>query len=215
MENVKNTAIEAPISDIEKEKKIIKPTLLGNIVNDIMKKHFKDIVDCKFTANMEEKLDDVEHGKRAWKEVIKQFYPTFKKDLDIAEEQLEKVALPVVETDVVCEKCGRHMIERISKYGKFLACPGFPECRNIKPILVEAGVNCLKCGGKVIVRKTKRGRKYLGCENNPKCDFMTWDNLSKEKCPKCGSFMLEKSASKKKTVRCANEECDFERVYEK
>ena len=194
---------------IEKEKKCLKPTFLGEIVNDIMKKYFKDIVNCKFTANMEEELDDVETGKREWKDVIRQFYPSFKNDLEMAEEQLQKVELPQVVTDVICEKCGRNMVEKISKYGKFLACPGFPECRNIKPIVVEAGVNCLKCGGKVLVKKTKKGRKYLGCENNPKCDFMTWDTLSKEKCPKCGAFMLEKGTAKKKTVRCANEECDF------
>ena len=200
---------------IEKEKKMIKPTFLGNIVNDIMKKYFKDIVDCKFTANMEERLDDVEQGEREWKDVIREFYPSFKKDLDEAEEQLEKVELPVVETDIICEKCGRNMVEKISRYGKFLACPGFPECRNIKPILVETGVNCLKCGGKIVIKKTKKGRKYLGCENNPKCDFMTWDSLSKEKCPKCGSFMLENNTAKKKTVKCANEKCDFERVQNK
>ena len=200
---------------IEKEKKAIKPTLLGNIVNDIMKKYFKDIVNCKFTANMEEELDDVETGKREWKDVIRKFYPTFKDDLDVAEEQLHKVELPQVVTDVICDKCGRNMVEKISKYGKFLACPGFPECRNIKAIVVEAGVNCLKCGGKILVKKTKKGRKYLGCENNPDCDFMTWDTLSTEKCPKCGSFMLEKGTAKKKTTRCANEECDFVRETNK
>lgn len=196
---------------IEKEKKTIKPTFLGNIVNDIMKKYFKDIVNCKFTANMEEELDDVETGKREWKDVMRKFYPTFKSDLDIAEEQLQKVELPQVVTDVICDKCGRNMVEKISKYGKFLACPGFPECRNIKAIVVEAGVNCLKCGGKILVKKTKKGRKYLGCEHNPDCDFMTWDTLSTEKCPKCGSFMLEKGTKKKKTTRCANENCDFVR----
>ena len=200
---------------IEKEKKMIKPTLLGNIVNDIMKKHFQNIVDCKFTANMEEELDDVETGKLEWKDVIRKFYPEFKRDLDIAEKQLEKIELPLVVTDVICEKCGRNMVEKISKYGKFLACPGFPECRNIKPIVVEAGVNCLKCGGRVLVKKTKKGRKYLGCENNPKCDFMTWESLSKEKCPKCGAFMLEKNTNKNKIVRCANPKCDFVRERDK
>lgn len=200
---------------IEKEKKAIKPTFLGNIVNEIMKKYFKDIVDCKFTANMEENLDDVETGSREWKDVIRSFYPAFEKDLNSAEEHLEKVALPQVVTDVICDKCGRNMVEKISRYGKFLACPGFPECRNIKAIVVEAGANCLKCGGKILVKKTKKGRKYLGCENNPKCDFMTWDSISKEKCPKCQSFMLEHSTSKKKIVRCANEECDFMRESDK
>lgn len=200
---------------VEKEKKTLKPTFLGNIVNDILKKYFKDIVDCQFTANMEESLDDVETGTREWKDVIRNFYPSFSEYLNIAEEQLEKIELPQVVTDVICEKCGRNMVEKISKYGKFLACPGFPECRNIKAIVVEAGANCLKCGGKILVKKTKKGRKYLGCENNPKCDFMTWDSIAKEKCPKCQSFMLEHSTSKKRVLRCANEECDFEREIEK
>lgn len=200
---------------VEKEKKTLKPTFLGNIVNDILKKYFKDIVDCQFTANMEESLDDVETGAREWKDVIRNFYPSFSEYLNIAEEQLEKVELPQVVTDVICEKCGRNMVEKISKYGKFLACPGFPECRNIKAIVVEAGANCLKCGGKILVKKTRKGRKYLGCENNPKCDFMTWDSIAKEKCPKCQSFMLEHSTSKKRVLRCANEECDFVREIEK
>lgn len=192
---------------VEKEQKQLLPTELGKIVNDIMKNYFTEIVDVDFTAQMEQKLDDVEGGNKFWKEIIKQFYSGFEGVLKIAEEEIGQIEIPEEVSDVICEKCGRNLVVKMSRFGKFLACPGFPECRNTKPILEEAGVNCPECDGKVIIKKTKRGRKYLGCENNPGCKFMTWDKIAKELCPKCGAFMLTKTTGKKKETKCSKEQC--------
>ncbi|HHV60667.1 MAG TPA: type I DNA topoisomerase [Clostridiaceae bacterium] len=194
---------------VEKDKKILYPTELGKIVTDIMKEYFKDIVDVDFTARMEKDLDDVEEGHKDWVQMMREFYPAFEDVLKEAESKLEKVELPVEETDIKCEKCGRNMVIKMGRFGKFLACPGFPECRNAKPILEEAGVDCPKCGGKVIIKKTKKGRKYIGCENNPKCDFMSWDLPAGENCPKCGSFMVKKFVKKRPVIQCIK--CDYEK----
>jgi len=194
---------------VEKDKKILYPTELGKIVTDIMKEYFKDIVDVDFTARMEKNLDDVEEGHKDWVQMMREFYPAFEDVLKEAESKLEKVELPVEETDIKCEKCGRNMVIKMGRFGKFLACPGFPECRNAKPILEEAGVDCPKCGGKVIIKKTKKGRKYIGCENNPKCDFMSWDLPAGENCPKCGSFMVKKFVKKRPVIQCIK--CDYEK----
>ena len=157
-----------------KENKVIYPTELGEIVIDILKSYFKDIVDVDFTANMEEQLDEVERGEIPWKKVIREFYPNFSETLKTAEEEIGNIDIEEV-TDIICENCGRNMVVKYGRYGKFLACPGFPECRNTKALYEEAGVDCPSCGGKIIIKKTKKGRKYYGCENNPECEFMSWN----------------------------------------
>jgi DNA topoisomerase-1 len=199
---------------VVKDGKAIMPTELGKIVNEIMKKYFEEIVDIEFTAQLEKKLDDVEEGYKKWVEVMQSFYPKFEAVLQEAEAQIGNIEVPDEVTDEICEKCGRNMVIKMSRYGKFLACPGFPECRNARPILEETGVKCPKCGGKVYIKKSRKGRKYLGCENNPTCSFMSWDMHSKESCPKCGNFLLKKYSGKKVQYKCSNEECDFTKVEE-
>ncbi|MCX7843006.1 MAG: type I DNA topoisomerase [Clostridia bacterium] len=194
---------------VEKDKKLLVPTELGKIVTDIMKNHFKDIVDIQFTAQMEKTLDDVEDGERKWVDVMGDFYTRFIDVLKDAETRIGHVELKDEETDVKCEKCGRNMVIKHGRYGKFLACPGFPECRNARPLLEEAGVNCPKCGAKVMVKKTKKGRKYYGCEKNPACSYMTWDTPIRENCPECGSFLVKKFSGKKSQVKCGNEACKY------
>ena len=194
---------------VEKDKKFFIPTELGKIVTDIMRNYFREIVDVQFTAQMEKQLDDVEEGQKRWVEVMRNFYGPFADVLKDAESHLEHVEVPDEVTDIICEKCGRNMVKKMGRFGKFLACPGFPECRNTRPIVEEAGVQCPKCGGKVHIRKTRKGKKYLACENNPNCGFMTWDMPAGESCPKCGSFMVKKSSSRKAQLKCSKEECGY------
>jgi len=193
---------------VERNKKQLVPTELGKIVNQLMVANFPDIVNVNFTADMEDKLDKVEEGLIQWKAVLREFYEPFKETVKRAE-TIEKIEMPVEQSDEICEICGRNMVVKMGRFGKFLACPGFPECKNTKPFLEEAGVKCPKCGGKVIYRKTKRGRKYLGCENYPKCDFMTWDMPSDKVCPKCSSFVTQKTKASIITYKCSNPECDY------
>ncbi len=194
---------------VTKEAKNLFPTELGEMVDEIMKTYFPDIVDIDFTANMEKRLDDVEMGKEEWKQIIRDFYPDFKKSVENAAEKLEKIEIKDEETDIVCEKCGRNMVIKYGRYGKFLACPGFPECQNAKPYFEEAGVNCPECGGKVLIKKTKKGRIYYGCEHNGDgCDFMSWNKPTGEKCPECGAFLEEKGRRNPKIV-CSNEKCGY------
>lgn len=200
---------------IVKEGKTLIPTELGRIVNDIMKKHFQDIVDVEFTAQLEKKLDDVEEGAKKWVEVMQGFYSQFVDVLKEAEAQIGNIEIPDEVTEEICEKCGRNMVIKMGRYGKFLACPGFPECRNARPIFEDAGVQCPKCGGKVYIKKTKKGKKYYGCEHNPQCDFMTWDMPTNEKCPKCDGFLVKKFSGKKVQFKCINEACDYVRMEER
>lgn len=194
---------------VTKEARNLFPTELGEMVDEIMKTYFPDIVDIDFTANMEKRLDDVEMGKEEWKQIIRDFYPDFKKSVENAAEKLEKIEIKDEETDIVCEKCGRNMVIKYGRYGKFLACPGFPECQNAKPYFEEAGVNCPECGGKVLIKKTKKGRIYYGCEHNGDgCDFMSWNKPTGEKCPECGAFLEEKGRKNPKIV-CSNEKCGY------
>ena len=194
---------------VTKEAKNLFPTELGEMVDEIMKTYFPDIVDIDFTANMEKRLDDVEMGKEEWKQIIRDFYPDFKKSVENAAEKLEKIEIKDEETDIVCEKCGRNMVIKYGRYGKFLACPGFPECQNAKPYFEEAGVNCPECCGKVLIKKTKKGRIYYGCEHNGDgCDFMSWNKPTGEKCPECGAFLEEKGRKNPKIV-CSNEKCGY------
>ena len=190
---------------ITKEGKNLYMTELGEVVNHIMLQSFPSIVDVNFTANMEGLLDMVEEGKVQWKEVIRNFYPDLDEAVKIAEKELESVEIEDEVTDVICEECGRNMVIKYGPHGKFLACPGFPECRNTKPYLEKIGVPCPECGSEVVIRKTKKGRKYYGCENNPECNFMSWQKPSKEKCPECGGYMVEKGNK----LACADEKCGY------
>ena len=188
-----------------KENKNLYVTELGEAVNSIMTEAFSSIVDEHFTANMESLLDSVEEGTVNWKTVVSNFYPDLDEAVKQAEKDLEKVQIADEVTDVICEECGRNMVIKYGPHGKFLACPGFPECRNTKPYFEKIGVACPKCGKDIVLRKTKKGRRYYGCENNPECDFMSWAKPSSEKCPKCGSYMVEKGNK----LACANEQCGF------
>ena len=190
---------------VTKEAKNLYLTEIGEVVNNIMKQSFPSIVDANFTANMEGLLDMVEEGKVAWKDVIRNFYPDLDEAVKRAEIELESVKIEDEVTDVICEECGRNMVIKYGPHGKFLACPGFPECRNTKPYLEKIGVPCPVCGKDVVIRKTKKGRKYYGCENNPECDFMSWQKPSKEKCPDCVGYMLEKGNK----LVCADEKCGY------
>ena len=190
---------------VAKENKNLYMTELGEVVNNIMVQAFPSIVDVNFTANMESLLDKVEEGVVNWKTVVSNFYPDLDEAVLNAEKELAKVKIEDEVTDIVCEECGRNMVIKYGPHGRFLACPGFPECRNTKPYLEKIGVACPKCGKDIVLRKTKKGRKYYGCENNPDCDFMSWQKPSKEKCPKCGGIMVEKGNK----LLCINEACGF------
>ena len=190
---------------VAKEQKNLYVTELGEVVNNIMKQAFPSIVDVNFTATMEGLLDCVAAGTVKWKTVVSNFYPDLKKDVDAAEEELEKVDIQDEVTDVICDNCGRNMVIKYGPHGRFLACPGFPECRNTKPYFEKIGVPCPKCGKELVLKKTKKGRKYYGCEDHPECDFMSWQKPSVKKCPKCGSYMVEKGNK----LACSQETCGY------
>lgn len=196
---------------VAKEGKNLYLTEIGEVVNNIMKQSFPSIVDVNFTANMEGLLDGVAEGKIKWKTVIENFYPDIEQAVQKAEEELEHIKIEDEVTDVICEQCGRNMVVKYGPHGKFLACPGFPDCKNTKPYLEKIGVACPICGKEVVLRKTKKGRKYYGCEDNPECDFMSWQKPSKEKCPKCGKYMVEKGNK----LCCSDEHCGFAENKEK
>lgn len=190
---------------VAKENRNLYLTELGEVVNNIMKQSFPAIVDVNFTANMEGLLDKVAEGKVEWKSVIENFYPDLDQAVKTAEKELETVKIEDEVTDVICEECGRNMVIKYGPHGRFLACPGFPECRNTKPYLEKIGVKCPKCGKDIVIRKTKKGRRYYGCEDNPECDFMSWQKPSEKKCPKCGGYMVEKGSR----LVCVNAECGY------
>lgn len=190
---------------VAKENKNLYLTEIGEVVNNIMKQSFPAIVDVNFTANMEGLLDKVAEGKVEWKSVIENFYPDLEEAVKKAEEEQESVKIEDEVTDVICEECGRNMVIKYGPHGRFLACPGFPECRNTKPYLEKIGVACPKCGKEIVLRKTKKGRKYYGCEDNPNCDFMSWQKPSEKKCPKCGSYMVEKGNK----LVCGDQKCGY------
>ncbi len=192
---------------VMREKKQLYPTELGVMITDMMKEYFSDIVDLAFTADMEERLDEVEEGERDWHEVISDFYGPFEKTLEHAESQIEKVEIQDEVSDVPCDKCGAMMVYKIGRFGRFLACPNFPECRNTKAIQVEIEAPCPKCGGKLHEKTTRKGRKFYGCERYPDCDFVSWEMPVKEKCPKCGGYMVFKRGKKENYYLCANEAC--------
>lgn len=190
---------------VAKENKNLYVTELGDVVNRMMKQSFPSIVDTSFTANLEYLLDKVGDGTVSWKTVVRNFYPDLDEAVKQAEAELESVKIADEVTDEICELCGRNMVVKYGPHGKFLACPGFPDCKNTKPYLEKIGVACPKCGAEIVIRKTKKGRQYYGCEHNPDCDFMSWQRPSKEKCPQCGSFMVQKGSK----LVCSNEECGY------
>jgi len=201
---------------VGREKKSLLPTELGKVTTKLLKENFENIVDVEFTANMEAKLDDVENGDVEWKQVLRDFYPGFKSDIDRAEKELEHVKVADEVSDVQCEKCGRMMVYKIGRSGKFLACPGFPSCRNTKSIRVEAGVACPKCGKPLLTKRTRTGKTYYGCEDFQNCDFMTWDiPLKSRTCPQCGKALFTNiSRAGRKTV-CLNPACGYEEAPKK
>ena len=190
---------------VAKENKNLYLTEIGEVVNNIMKQSFPSIVDVNFTANMESLLDGVAEGKVRWKTIIENFYPDLEAAVEKAETELEQVKIEDEVTDVICEECGRIMVFKYGPHGKFLACPGFPDCRNTKPYLEKIGVPCPVCGKDVVIRKTKKGRRYYGCEDNPECEFMSWQKPSTKKCPRCGKYMLEKGNK----LVCSDEQCGY------
>ena len=190
---------------VAKENKNLYMTELGEVVNNIMKEAFPSIVDVYFTATMEQLLDSVEEGKVQWKSVIRNFYPDLEVAVKKARQELEQVKIEDEVTDVICEQCGRNMVVKYGPHGKFLACPGFPECKNTKPYLEKIGVPCPICGKDVVIKRSKKGRIYYGCENNPDCEFMSWQKPSREKCPSCHSYMLEKGNK----LVCSDKQCGY------
>ena len=195
---------------VTKENKVFYPTELGEIINEIIESSFDDIINVGFTANMEEDLDKVETGEVEWKTIVRSFYPTLDARIKEAEEKIGNVTIQDEVTDVICENCGRNMVIKMGRFGRFLACPGFPDCRNTLPLYEDAGVNCPVCDAKVQIRKTKKGRKYYCCEKN--CGFMSWNLPTKEKCPRCNGYMTVKGRKSKQAV-CANAECGFRKDY--
>jgi DNA topoisomerase-1 len=197
---------------VVREKKQFAPTELGIIVVDLLKEFFPEIIEIEFTANMEQKLDEIEEGELDWKQVIQEFYQPFAKLLEHAEQEMGPVDIPDEETDEKCEKCGRNMVIKMGRYGKFIACPGFPECRNTRPLLQTIGVPCPACGADIVVRKTKKGRAFYGCSRFPECDWVSWNKPTTEKCPSCGEILVEKSNRKEQKLVCSREDCDYQRL---
>ncbi|MGE5484302.1 MAG: type I DNA topoisomerase [Ignavibacteriales bacterium] len=197
---------------VVREQKRFKPTDLGRVVVDLLRQHFPNIIDVDFTAGMEQALDEVESGGRDWLDLLNDFYEPFSEMLEVADKRIEKVERPEEASDVRCELCGRQMVIKRGRFGKFLACPGFPECRNTKPITEPAGVKCPLCGLDVVVRKSKKGRRFYGCSGYPQCQFVCWDKPVKEVCPECGAFLVEKRGKGKGLVyRCSREGCRYSR----
>ena len=190
---------------VAKEQKNLYITELGEVVNSIMKKSFASIVDVNFTAYMEGLLDRVEDGSVKWKTVVENFYPDLHEAVEVAQKELEEVKIEDEVTDVICEECGRNMVIKYGPHGKFLACPGFPECRNTKPYLEKIGVACPKCGEDIVIRKTKKGRRYFGCISYPDCDFMSWQKPVAKRCPQCNGPMVEKGNK----IVCMDEQCGY------
>ena len=193
---------------VQRIDKHFQPTELGFVVVDMLEEYFKNIVDVKFTANLENELDEIAEGRVRKNNLLREFYDPFEETLAKADEAIGHVELPVEVSDVPCELCGRMMVVKQGRFGKFLACPGFPECRNTKPLLVDTGVKCPKCGGAIVERKTRRGRNFYGCKNYPECDYTTWDQPQQEKCPECGAFMLKHHYKNGRALLyCSNDDC--------
>ena len=199
-----------------REKKNLIPTELGFIVNKILSDYFNQIVDVEFTADMEKKLDHIEEGSEEWREVVDEFFKPLKVAIDKAEKEVAKVVIEDKVSDVPCDKCGRMMVIKRGRYGDFLACPGYPECKNAKPIVEELDVPCPECGKKIVVKKSKKGKKFFGCSGYPECKFVSWNEPVKDKCPKCNAYMVLKYSKKDGNyVQCSNSECGYKEVIKK
>jgi DNA topoisomerase I, bacterial len=193
---------------VSREKKRLYPTELGRMVTEMMEEYFTNIVDTEFTAGLENKLDEVEDGTVEWKAILRDFYPPFEKTLEAAESQIEKIEVKDEISDIPCDKCGAMMVYKMGRFGKFLACPNFPDCRNTKPILIYLDAPCPKCGARLMEKTSKKNRKFYGCEKYPECDFVSWDIPVKEKCPLCGTYMTQKRNKNGEIWHvCANESC--------
>lgn len=199
---------------VKREAKTLYPTELGEVMTNLLKERFPKIVNYKFTAQMEEKLDEVEHGQEEWVELLDEFYSDFDKTLKKAKEEMVGVKLQLKEdqTDIICDKCGRQMVVKVGRYGKFIACPGYPECKNVLKFVEKTGVKCPKCNGDVIVKHTKKKRVFYGCSNYPECDFVSWNEPVNERCPQCGGILFKKKGKKPK-LYCATEGCGFEKEF--
>ncbi|HYF83067.1 MAG TPA: type I DNA topoisomerase [Clostridia bacterium] len=200
---------------VVREKKFLMPTDLGEKVTGILTEFFSEIMNVEFTANMENKLDEIEEGDKEWKQVIREFYQPFAITLSSAEEKVGKIEIQDEVSDVICELCGRNMVYKQGRFGKFLACPGFPQCRNTKAIVESTGIGCPQCSGELITRKTKKGRKFYGCNKYPECNFVSWDEPIAERCPECGSLMVKKYNKKGMEHKCTNAVCGFKRAEDK
>lgn len=197
---------------VELEKRTFLPTELGFLVNDLLTEYFKEVVNEEFTAELEEKLDEIAEGDLTWREVVKDFYKDFDVLMKKADEEIEEVEIKDEVTDIPCEKCGKMMVVKHGRYGKFLACPGYPDCKNTKPIIEKINVKCPKCGGELIKRKSKKGRAFYGCNKYPECDFVSWNEPVEKRCPKCGSLMVIKRSKNGKKLECTNKECKHTEV---
>ncbi|HEY5560167.1 MAG TPA: type I DNA topoisomerase [Clostridiaceae bacterium] len=198
---------------VEREKKFLNPTELGEIINNIVCDYFKDIVDIEFTASMENRLDDIEAGKEGWNKVIDDFFKPFKIELDFAEKEIAKITIEDKVSDVLCDKCGKNMVIKHGRFGDFLACPGYPDCKNTKQMNEEINAPCPKCGNKVFLKRSKKGNKFYGCSSYPNCDFVSWFEPTEEKCPECSTFMVKRfSKTKGDFSECSNKECKF-KIY--
>lgn len=200
---------------VVRDKKLLIPTELGELVTDLLKEYFSSVVNVEFTANMEKMLDDVAEGEKNWVDIIRDFYIPFQLVLEKAEEQIGNMKIEDEVSDVICEHCGRNLVYKQGKFGKFMACPGFPECRNIKPILELTGIKCPKCEGELVQRRSRRGKKFFGCNTYPDCNFVTWDEPSNEICPTCGTNLSVKQSKAGTVYKCMNEECSYQKTEEK
>ncbi len=199
---------------VAKEGKQLTPTELGEIVVSILKEYFRDIVDLEFTANMEKRLDDIEEGTLPWKRVIQEFYGPFSETLAEADQKMSKIQIEDKVSDEVCENCGRNMVIKMGRYGKFLACPGFPDCRNTKPLLEQVGTNCPNCNNPLVIRRSKKGRKFYGCSTYPECEFVSWELPAPEPCPQCKGLMVVKRSKRGVRHVCTNNECRYDKQIE-
>ena len=193
---------------ISREKKTLIPTELGFVVTDLMEDYFKEIVDTGFTADMEDRLDEVEVKALNWKEIVRDFYATLKVELEVADKAIEKVQIEDQITDQLCDICGRPMAIKVGRFGEFLACTGYPECKNTKAIVKSVGVSCPECGGDIVAKRGKSGKIFYGCSNYPSCSKAFWYKPTDKKCPECGSLLLERRTKTSNYV-CSNEKCGY------
>lgn len=197
---------------IERNKKVLDPTELGYIVNNLMSEYFKEIVDVEFTAAMENKLDSVEEGKESWKKIVDDFFIPVKKSIDIAEKEIAKITIEDEVTDIECDKCGRKMVIKHGRFGDFLACPGYPDCKNTKPLAAELDVPCPKCGSKILEKRSRKGNKFYGCSSYPECDFVSWFEPTSERCPQCNEIMVKRyTKTKGDYLECINKDCKYKK----